>query len=89
MGVEWTRSADKHGVSREDALYAMMHAEVTAEIEGDPGERTLVYVGHPHGQTERYLEVIAAHQPPRTIVVFHVMDLTDQFRYLLHEGEAQ
>lgn len=48
----------------------------------------MVYVGHPHGQTERYLEVIAAHQPPRTIVVFHVMPLTDQFRYLLHEGEA-
>lgn len=88
MAVEWTSSADKHGVAREDALYAMMHAEVTAEIEGEPGEQTNVYVGHPHGQTERYLEVIAAHQPPRTIVIFHVMPLTDQFRYLLHEGEA-
>lgn len=87
MGVEWTPSADKHGIPREDALYAMMHYAVSTEIEGDPGERTVVYVGHPHGQTDRYLEVIAAHIPPRTILIFHVMPLTDMFRYLLHEGE--
>lgn len=86
--MEWSRSADKHGITREGALCAMMQAEVTAEIEGEPGDQTIVYIGHPHGQAERYLEVIAAHQPPRTVVVFHVMDLTDQFRYLLHEGEA-
>lgn len=87
MGVEWARSADKHGVPREDALYALIHYEVSAEVEGEQGEKTIVYVGHPHGQTERYLEVIAAHRPPRTIVIFHVMPLTDMFRYLLHEGE--
>ncbi len=67
----------------------MMHAEATAEIDGEPGEQTIVYVGHPHAQTDRYLEVIAAHRPPRTIPIFHVMSLTNQFRYLLHEGEAQ
>lgn len=89
MGVEWARSADKHGIPHEDALYAMMHAEVSAEVDGEPGEQVIVYVGHPHGQTDRYLEVIAAHRPPRTIVIFHVMPLTDIFRYLLHEGEAQ
>ncbi|MGC0273462.1 hypothetical protein ACO0LV_10780 [Pseudactinotalea sp. Z1739] len=89
MGVEWTLSADKHGVTREDALYAMMHAEATAEVDGEPGEQTIVYVGHPHEQTDRYLEVIAAHRPPRTIIIFHVMPLTDNFRHLLYEGEAQ
>ncbi|MEO7349147.1 MAG: hypothetical protein ABIW32_04730 [Terrimesophilobacter sp.] len=87
MGVEWTRSADKHGVSREDALYALTHYEVSAEIEGEQGEKTIVYVGHPHEQTGRYLEVIAAHRPPRSIVIFHVMPLSDMFRYLLHKGE--
>lgn len=61
MGVERTRSADKHGITREGALCAMMHAEVTAEIEGEPGDQTIVYIGHSHGRTERYLEVIAAH----------------------------
>ncbi|MGW9552748.1 hypothetical protein ACWG8W_17045 [Citricoccus zhacaiensis] len=66
----------------------MTHDTPTLNCGEPPKEQTIVYVGHPHGQTERYLEVIAAHQPPRTIVVFHVMDLTDQFRYLLHEGES-
>jgi hypothetical protein len=87
VGVEWTRSAGKHGIGRDDALYAMTHAEATADLEGEPGERVVVYVGHPHAQTDGYLEVIAAHWPPRTIVIFHVMPLTDTFRDLLHEGE--
>jgi hypothetical protein len=87
MAIEWTPSAAKHGISRDDALYAMTHAEATAELDGHPGETTLVYVGHPHGQTGRYLEVIAAHRPPRTIVIFHVMELTDLYRHLLNEGE--
>lgn len=88
MAVEWARSADKHSVPREDALYAMVNAEVTAEVEGRPGEVSIVYLGHPHGQTERYLEVIAAHRPPRTVEIYHVMPLTDNFRYLLNEGEG-
>lgn len=86
MGVEFTNSADKHGIARQDTLYAMMHAEASAELEGQPGETTMVYVGHPHGQTDRYIEVIAAHRPPRTIVIFHSMPLSDLFRHLLHEG---
>src|SRR5699024_758111 len=57
-------SADKHGIPREDALYAMMHYVVSAEIDGEPGETTVLYIGHPHEQTDRYLEVIAAHIPP-------------------------
>ncbi len=87
MGVEWTHSASRHGITRQDALYAMAHAEVSAEVEGHPGEVTVVYVGHPHGQTERYLEVIAVHRPPRDLVIFHAMELTDLYRYLLYEGE--
>jgi hypothetical protein len=87
VGVEWTTSAGKHGVPREDAVHAMVNAEVSAEVDGEPGEQTIVYVGHPHGQTDDYLEVIAAHRPPRTIVIFHVMPLTDTFRWMLHEGE--
>lgn len=87
VGVEFRRSADKHGIPREDALYAIMHAEVSAEVEGEPGEVTVLYIGHPHSQTDRYLEVIAAHRPPRTIVIFHVMPLGDLYQPLLNEGE--
>ncbi|SNU02816.1 hypothetical protein SAMN06298212_1713 [Ruaniaceae bacterium KH17] len=86
MGVQFTSSADKHGIPRQDSLYAIMHAEASAEVEGNPDETTMVYVGHPHGQTDSYIEVIAAHRPPRTIVIFHAMPLSDLFRYLLQEG---
>ncbi|WP_221739668.1 hypothetical protein [Arachnia propionica] len=86
MGVHFTDSADKHRVPREDSLYAIMHAEASAEIDGLPGEVTKVYVGHPHAQTDDYIEVIAAHRPPRTIVIFHAMPLSDLFRHLLDEG---
>lgn len=68
-------------------MHAIANAEVSAEVEGRPGEVTVVYVGHPHGQTDGYLEVIAAHRPPRDVVIFHVMELTDLFRHLLYEGE--
>lgn len=86
MGVQFANSADKHGIPREDTLYAIMNAEVSAEVEGEPGEVTMVYVGHPHGQTDRYIEVIAAHRPPRTIVIFHAMPLSGLFKNLLSEG---
>ena len=87
MGVRFTSSADKHGIPREDSLYAMVHAQAAAEVEGKPGETTIVYVGHPHAQTDRYIEVIAAHLPPRTVVIFHSMPLGDLFRDLLQEGK--
>lgn len=87
MGVEWTDSADKHGIPHEDVLYAMANAEASAEIEGHPEETTIVYVGHPHGQTSRYLEVIAANRPPRELIIFHAMELTDTYRWLLDEGK--
>lgn len=87
MGVRFTSSADKHGIPREDSLYAIMHAKASAEVEGEAGETTMVYVGHPHGQTDRCIEVIAAHRLPRTIVIFHAMPLGDLFRHLLDEGK--
>ena len=64
-----------------------LFARKLAELDGKPGEVTKVYVGHPHGQTDDYIEVIAAHRPPRTIVIFHSMPLGDLFRDLLNEGD--
>ena|GEM_PF-4835764 len=46
------------------------------------GWTTTVYVGHPHGQTDRYIEVIMATRPPREALVFHVMELSDLYRHL-------
>lgn len=87
MALEFASSADRHGVPREDSLHAMLNAQASVEVEGLPGETTVAYVGHPHSQTDDYIEVIAAHRPPRTVVIFHSMPLTDLFRHLLHEGE--
>lgn len=85
MAVEFTASADKHRVPRDDATYAMLHAEGREEIEGRPGRRTVVYVGRPHPQTDRRLEVIAELRPPATIVIFHVMEVSDLYRHLIQE----
>lgn len=85
MGIEWTNSTAKHGIPRADAIHAMTHAEVSTNLKGRPGETTVLYIGHPHTQTDRYIEVIAAHHPNRTITIFHVMPLSDLYRHLLNE----
>jgi hypothetical protein len=65
------------------------HAEKVAELDGQPGEKMMDYLGRPHGQADRYHEVIAAHHQPRDVFVFHVMELTDVFRHLLSEGKTK
>lgn len=74
MGMHFKDSADRHGIPRRDTMYAILHPVATQEI-----------VGHPHAQTDRYVEVIAAIRPPRDLVIFHSMPLTDLYRHLLHE----
>lgn len=44
---------------------------------------TTVYVGHPHAQTDRYIEVVTAAIPPRRLRIFHVSELTDIYRHLV------
>lgn len=70
-------------MSREDALYAIAHAVGYEEVRGRPGETTTVYVGHPHAQTDRYIEVIIALRKPQTMIIFHAMPLTDIYRHLI------
>ncbi|WRS30791.1 hypothetical protein U6G28_03635 [Actinomycetaceae bacterium MB13-C1-2] len=89
MPVEFKDSADKHRIPREDAIHAMVNAVASEQVEGEPGEVTTVYVGHPHPQTERYIEVIVALRPPRTLTVFHVQPLSDRYRHLLYGGSEQ
>lgn len=47
-----------------------------------------VFIGHPHGQTEQLIEVLAEVTPPRNVTIFHAMELTDKFRWLLEEEEG-
>lgn len=86
MGVEFTSSADKHNIPHEDAIYAMLYHEVVADIPGrDRFNRpATLYIGHPHSQTNRYIEVIAEHTPPANIKIFHVMPLSSKYREYLY-----
>lgn len=85
VAINWAPSAAKHGVPRSDAVHAIQHAVYSTELEGFPGEVTTLYIGHPHPQTDRFLEVITALRPPRTLIIFHVMPLSDLYRHLLEE----
>lgn len=89
VGVTWAASADRHGISHDDAMHAILNPQGLDTLEEGPGGTVTVFVGHPHPQTDQWIEVIARTVPPRTMVVFHVMELSDLYRYLLHEGEER
>lgn len=89
MTPRWAESAGKHGVSRGDAIFAMLSATYTAQL-ADNGDGTVdrLYIGPEHAQTERELEIIV--QIPvdgsgREAFVFHVMPLGPKFRHLREE----
>jgi len=87
MAIEWTPSAVKHGVTKRQALYAMTHAVACHTLKGLPGDDTRVFVGPPGDYADGYLEVLVAlRQRDGRLTVFHAMELTDSFRYLLTEG---
>lgn len=85
--LRWTKSADKHGISHDDAAHAVVTAKVVRDLDSDGVEVTRLYIGHPHPQAmaDDYLEVIAAVRPG-VMVIFHVMHLSDLYRHLLHEA---
>lgn len=82
MATTFTDSAGKHHIPQKDALHAIFNAEGYAVIPGRPGELTQVFVGLPHPQAARYIEVIAASRGG-DIVIFHVMELSGLYRHLL------
>lgn len=84
MAIRFTESAARHGISQRDAMYAIGHASGAEEVAGHPGDVTTMYVGRPHAQSDRYLEVGVA-ETPTDVVIFHAMELTDLYRHLLHE----
>jgi hypothetical protein len=78
VAVRWAPSADKHGVVREQTLYAIGHAEhVVAEFD-EPRvagtARPTLYIG-PAGRGGPLIEVLVVITPPRDVFVFHAMPL--------------
>ncbi len=65
-------------------MYAIGNAVGAEEIDGYPGELTTMYVGRPHAQSNRYLEVGVA-VTAADVKIFHAMELSDLYRHLLEE----
>lgn len=90
MAPHWTDSSGKHGVSRADAQYAILHSNFVRDLElnGD-GTVNRLFIGPAHELTDRELEVIvrmAVDGSGREAVVFHVMELGPKFRRFREEN---
>ncbi len=59
----------------------MSTASAVGDTEKD-GRPAKVFVGHPHPQTDSYIEVLVGRDGD-DFVIFHVMELSDLFRHLL------
>lgn len=83
MTPRWAESASKHGIPPADQIHAIVNATYTARIEtkgADTGEVWL-YIGSPHPQTEREIELLVKTYPDgRAALIFHAMDLGPKFR---------
>ncbi|MBO1269900.1 hypothetical protein [Arthrobacter cavernae] len=77
MAIRWTDSADKHGVSREDAANAILNHVYRVQEFDEPriegGARPDLFIG-PSVDRRTMLEVMAIITPPNDILVFHVME---------------
>jgi len=77
LSITWADSSAKHGIPRDETLYAIAHAELFVESFGQPrwGDHTpSLFIGPSRFGT---LEVLAVVEPPREIWVFHVMPLRE------------
>lgn len=77
MAIEFTESADKHGVSHQDAMWAMTHARYVEREFDQPrppsSVRPTLFIGPSRTPAVPLLEVMVELVPPDRIVVFHVM----------------
>lgn len=89
MAPRWTDSSDKHHIPRNDQVYAIVHANYKDKLDSeklDEGDVWL-YIGHPHAQTEREIEVLVnVYQDGREALVFHAMELGPKFRRYREEN---
>lgn len=73
MGMEFTESAAKHGMSEQEILHVIRHAvraEAITDRHGDPAK---MITGPVHAQTNRLAEV-AVKTTGGDFIVFHAME---------------
>lgn len=73
MVINFTKSAARHGITEEDALYAATHAIERKPIIDRRGNKAFLFIGPPHGQIDRLIEVIASFDG-QDFLIYHAMD---------------
>lgn len=73
MGIEYTESASRHGISEQDARYVIRHATTIRPIKDRYGRPAKAFIGPLHAQTDRLAEVFA-HFNGRDFVIFHAQE---------------
>jgi hypothetical protein len=64
-------------------MWAMLHSNYRAELPDESIDDGVVwlYIGHPHAQTDREVEILVNVYPDgREALVFHAMELGPKFR---------
>lgn len=91
MSPIWTPSTEKHGVSRHDAMYAVINATFIVslaahQIAGSHGGVVTVFIGPRHAQTDDELEILVEQfDGGREAIVFHVQPLSSRWRSFREE----
>ncbi|ROQ41558.1 hypothetical protein EDF46_0939 [Frondihabitans sp. PhB188] len=82
--IHFSRSSEKHGIPEADQRHAIANPTVVQLVEPD----VLLIIGHPHGQTDRLIEILVRALPSGDKNVFHAMELGPKFRPFLEETQA-
>jgi hypothetical protein len=91
MSPIWTPSTEKHGISRHDAMFAIINASFTLplaahHVAGIQGGVVTLFIGPRHAQTEDELEILVEQfDDGREAIVFHVQPLSSRWRSFREE----
>lgn len=88
MAPRWISSSFKHDVSQLDQIRAMAHPSYEVELPGESLDdgRVRLYIGRPHEQTDREIEILVnVYADGRQAIVFHAMPLGPKYRRFREE----
>ncbi|WP_104081111.1 hypothetical protein [Cryobacterium sp. Y11] len=90
MASKFLDSSEKHGIPRQDIVYAILHANYVRVLEHERVNkgRIKLYIGHPHGQTDREIEILV-HEFPESgeeALILHVDNLATKFTRFREEN---
>ena len=84
MDIVIMNSAYKHGISKKNIFYCLLHFHNDIVLDYPPVKR--IFVGF--DDAGRALEIVAIEDNDRDcLVVIHAMKLTKKYYFLLNEGE--